>query len=157
MRKTVFICPCRECISFKERGTTMKTKTFGPFMILWAGQLMSGLGNGMTAFALGVYVFRQTRSASSFALIALCLYLPSILLRPLGGVLADRFDRRLMIVLGELGSASGVIFVLASLLAGSAGLGSSAGIVGSVGLVGPSAFWKLYLGITVSSAFVALQ
>ncbi len=123
----------------------MKTKTFGPFMILWAGQLMSGLGNGMTAFALGVYVFRQTRSASSFALIALCLYLPSILLRPLGGVLADRFDRRLMIVLGELGSASGVIFVLASLLSG------------LTGLSGPAAFWKLYLGITVSSAFVALQ
>lgn len=111
-------------------------------MVLWAGQLMSGLGNGMTAFALGVYVFRQTRSASSFALIALCLYLPSILLRPLGGVLADRFDRRLMIVLGELGSASGVIFVLASLLSG---------------LVGPATYWKLYLGITVSSAFVALQ
>lgn len=120
----------------------MKTKSFCRFMVLWAGQLMSGLGNGMTAFALGVYVFRQTRSVSSFALIALCLYLPSILLRPLGGVLADRFDRRLMIILGEIGSASGVIFVLGSLLAG---------------LAVPGAFWKLYLGITVSSAFVALQ
>jgi len=121
---------------------TMKTKSFGRYLVLWAGQLMSGLGNGMTAFALGVYVFRQTRSVSSFALIALCLYLPSILLRPLGGVLADRFDRRLMIVIGEAGSASGVIFVLISLL---------------TGLAGPAAFWKLYLGITVSSAFVALQ
>ncbi len=111
-------------------------------MVIWAGQLMSGLGNGMTAFALGVYMFRETRSVSSFALIALCLYLPSILLRPFGGVLADRFDRRLMIILGEIGSASGVVFILVSLLAGFAG---------------PAAFWKLYLGITVSSAFTALQ
>ncbi len=111
-------------------------------MVLWAGQLMSGLGNGMTAFALGVYVFGQTRSVSGFALIALCLYLPSILLRPLGGVLADRFDRRIMIVIGEIGSAAGVVFILASLL---------------TGLAGPGAYWKLYLGITVSSAFTALQ
>lgn len=120
----------------------MKTKSFARFMVLWAGQLTSGLGNGMTAFALGVHIFGQTRSASAFALAALCLYLPPILLRPLGGVLADRFDRRLMIVLGEAGSAAGVLFVLAALAAGPAGT---------------APLWKLYLGISITSAFTALQ
>jgi hypothetical protein len=48
------------------------------FLILWAGQLFSSLGSGMTAFALGVYVFRATQSAASFSLVMLSLFVPSI-------------------------------------------------------------------------------
>jgi len=100
---------------------------------------MSSLGNGMTAFALGVYAYQQTQNASGFAFVILCLFLPSILLRPLGGVLADRFDRRLMIIIGDSGSAAGVIFILIAFMTGSADL------------------WKIYLCVAVSSAFTALQ
>ncbi|TVR29549.1 MAG: MFS transporter, partial [Spirochaetaceae bacterium] len=109
------------------------------FLIVWAGQLTSSLGNGMTAFALAVCVYRQTGAAAAVALVMLCLFLPAILLRPLGGLLADRFDRRVLIVLGDLGSAGGVLFILVSVLAGA--------------LVP----WKIYLGVAVSSVFVALQ
>ncbi len=101
--------------------------------------MLSGLGSGITAFALGIYVYQQTKSASSFALVTLCLFLPSVLLRPIGGVFADRFDRRLMIIIGDIGSASGIIFILATVLTGTAAL------------------WKIYIGVTVSSVFVALQ
>ena len=109
------------------------------FLIVWAGQLASGLGNGMTAFALAVHVYQQTGTASAVALVMLCLFLPAILLRPLGGLLADRLDRRMLIVLGDLGSAFGVLLILVSVLAGA--------------LVP----WKIYLGVSISSAFVALQ
>lgn len=108
-------------------------------MILWAGQLLSGLGNGMTAFALGVYVYNNTGSATGFAMVVLSLFLPSILLRPAGGVLADRFDRRLMIILGDTGSAAGILFLLISFVNGD------------------PALWKIYFGVTVTSAFTAIQ
>lgn len=117
----------------------MDNNSFSRFMILWAGQLLSGLGNGMTAFALGVYVYNETGSATGFAMVVLSLFLPSILLRPAGGVLADRFDRRLMIILGDTGSAAGILFLLVSFMNGD------------------PALWKIYSGVTVTSAFTAIQ
>ena len=64
------------------------------FLVLWAGELLSTIGSGLTAFGLGVYVYQQTHMASSTALIALLGLLPMILLGPVAGVLADRYDRR---------------------------------------------------------------
>ena len=112
---------------------------WGRFLIVWAGQLLSGLGTGMTGFALGVHVFTETMSATGFAMVILCLFAPAIVLRPLGGVLADRFDRRMLIILGDLGSAIGVLFILFSLRTGD---------------LTPA---RIYLGIAVNSAFTALQ
>lgn len=122
-----------------ERPAASAGVLYRAFLTVWAGQLLSGLGNGMTAFALAVHVYRETGTATPVSLVILCLFLPSILLRPIGGVLADRFDRRLLIVVGDLGSASGVLFLLVSVLTGSLAL------------------WKIYLGVSVSSLFVALQ
>ncbi len=44
-------------------------KNFKEFIIIWLGQLMSAIGSGLTAFALGVFVFQKTIQAwrSSFA------------------------------------------------------------------------------------------
>ena len=49
---------------------------FSSFMMIWFGQFISILGSGLTSFALGVYVFNQTQSATSFSLIILCVFLP---------------------------------------------------------------------------------
>ncbi|MCL6592236.1 MAG: MFS transporter, partial [Firmicutes bacterium] len=118
---------------------SVKNKSFGRFLIVWMGQFISSIGSGLTGFALGVYAYQQTHTATSFAMITLCSFLPSILLRPFGGVMADRFDRRLMMVLGDLGSASGLVFILIMMMTGNTEL------------------WPIYLGVTVSSVFVALQ
>lgn len=115
------------------------SRPFRTFLIVWAGQLASSLGNGMTAFALAVHIYRETQAAAAVAMVMLCLFLPAILLRPLGGVLADRYDRRILIVLGDLGSATGVLFILVSALAD---------------VLVP---WRIYLGVAFSSLFVALQ
>ncbi|MDY0322924.1 MAG: MFS transporter [Candidatus Carbobacillus sp.] len=114
-------------------------KSFKKFLVVWCGQLVSSIGSGMTAFSLVVYAFDRTQMATSVALITLLSFLPSILLRPIGGVLADRFDRRAMMIIGDLGSASGLVFILLTMLFGQVEM------------------WQIYAGVTVSSIFVALQ
>jgi len=116
----------------------VKNKSFRKFLVVWTGEWISSIGSGLTAFSLAVYVYQMTHTATSVALVTLCAFLPSILLAPVGGVLADRFDRRLLMILGDLGSALGLVYVLIIMLAG------------------PIALWQIYLGVTFSSVFVSL-
>ncbi len=86
------------------------------FMLLWIGELISSIGSGMTAFALSVYVYQMTGSVSYVSLITLLAYMPTILLSPVGGVLADRYDRRLLMIAGDGCSALGLLYILLSLI-----------------------------------------
>ncbi|QQO07982.1 MFS transporter [Breznakiella homolactica] len=113
--------------------------SFSKFLVLWGAQLIASIGSGLTAFALGVYVYGQTGTAVSVAMVTLCAFLPSVLLNPVGGVLADRYDRRLMMVLGDFGSAAALIFMLAAMGTGSI------------------AVWQICIAVSVSSVFVALM
>jgi len=88
------------------------------FIIVWIGQLISSIGSGLSAFALGIYVFQKTHTATSYSLIVLFAFLPSFLLRPIGGTLSDRIDRRLLMIIGDLGSAIGLVFILIMMYAG---------------------------------------
>lgn len=82
------------------------------FIFIWIGELISGIGSGMTAFALSVYVYQATGSVSLVSVIAVASFLPTILLSPLGGVLADRYDRRFLMIIGDLFSGFGLLYVL---------------------------------------------
>lgn len=82
------------------------------FMLLWIGELISAIGSGMTAFALSIYVYQMTGSVSYVSLITLLAYMPTILLSPVGGVLADRYDRRLLMIVGDGCSALGLLYIL---------------------------------------------
>ncbi|MEK4059197.1 MULTISPECIES: MFS transporter [Paenibacillus] len=113
-------------------------KSFSKFLVLWTGEWISSMGSGLTAFALGVYVYQMTGTAASVALVTLCAFLPSILLSPIGGVLADRFDRRLMMITGDLCSAFGLVFLLFLML------------------LGDPPVWQICLGVAFSSIFVSL-
>ena len=87
------------------------TKGFKKFLLLWSGELVSSIGGGLTSFGLTVYVFKQTGSAAGTALIALLAFLPNLLLGVPAGVLADRADRRGMMMLGDGLSAVGLIYI----------------------------------------------
>lgn len=113
-------------------------KPFGKFLLLWSGQLISAIGSGLTSFGLGVYVFQQTGKASSIALVALLAFMPSLLLSAVAGVLADRYDRRLLMVLGDSLSALGIGFILICMIQGEVQL------------------WQICLGVTISSVFSSL-
>ncbi|MEA2560962.1 MAG: hypothetical protein QOH06_2466 [Acidobacteriota bacterium] len=90
----------------------------GTFALIWTGQVISFIGSGISMFALGVWVFQQTHSATSYTLIALSGSLAGLLLMPFGGVLADRWPRRLAILWSDAAAALGTLFLLLMLLSG---------------------------------------
>lgn len=101
----------------------MKHKSnFGKFFFLWSGELISAIGGGLTSFGLGVYVFNETGSATNMAIVTLLAFLPTLLLSAPAGVLADRYDRRLLMMLGDGLSALGVIYILICMMTGGASL-----------------------------------
>lgn len=109
------------------------------FLTIWAGQLISMLGSGLTSFALGVWIFDQTGKATPFALTILFGNLPRILLLPVAGSLADRWNRRWVMILSDVGNALVTISVFILLLFGSL------------------QFWHIYLIVTLGSIFSAFQ
>lgn len=85
---------------------------FRAFMLIWVAQLVARTGNGLTAFGLSVHVYQQSGLSTSVALVTMAAFLPAVLLAPFGGVLADRFDRRLLMILGDTLSAIGLVALL---------------------------------------------
>ncbi len=75
------------------------------FLVIWLGQVTSIVGSGLTGFALGVWMFEQTGQATPFAMTVLFATLPRLLLAPVAGSLADRWNRRWIMVLADTGSA----------------------------------------------------
>ena len=77
------------------------------FTLLILGQLTSLFGNFILKLALSMYVLEATGSAAIFAGILSAATIPTILLSPLGGILADRADRRnIMVALDALTGVS---------------------------------------------------
>jgi len=107
-------------------------------MVIWIGELISSVGSGMTAFAVSIYVYRLTGSVTLVSFVALLAFLPTILLSPFGGVLADRYDRRLMMIFGDSFSVIGLIFIFIAVQTGNGGV------------------LPIFIGVTISSVFVSL-
>lgn len=82
------------------------------FTLLLLGQVFSLLGNGTLRFAMSMYVLEKTGSAAVFGTLLAVSMVPTILLTPFGGMLADRVDRRKIMV--GLDLASGVAVLLAA-------------------------------------------
>ena len=89
---------------------------FKQFLLLWGASLISATGSGMTSFALGIYIFQKTGLASLTGLLILLGFLPGLLLTPLAGILADRFDRRLLMMIGDGLSILGLLTIFFSIL-----------------------------------------
>ena len=95
---------------------------FKKFLLLWLGELISAIGGGLTSFGLGVYVFEKTGSAAGMAIVTLLGFLPTLIFSVPAGVLADRYDRRILMMLGDGCSAIGIIYILICMLRGGASL-----------------------------------
>ncbi|MCM1468171.1 MAG: MFS transporter [Alistipes sp.] len=93
----------------------MTQKLFtGNFVLLILGQVTSLFGNFILKLALSMYVLEATGSAAIFAGILSAATIPTIVLSPLGGILADRADRRNIMV--ALDGLTGVSVLCAALL-----------------------------------------
>lgn len=74
------------------------TRNFRTFLLMWFGGTISALGSALTGFVIGVWAFQQTGSATLYSLIAVAGIVPALLVAPFAGALADRWDRRVMMV-----------------------------------------------------------
>ena len=79
------------------------------FFTIWTGQLISLLGSQLTGFALGVWVYDQTRSVFLLALVQVANQVPYVLLSPIAGVFADRWNRRTAMIVSDFGSGLAVL------------------------------------------------
>ena len=82
------------------------------FLILWGSQSVSTLGTAMTNFALIVWVYGQKGTASSITLLSVCSFVPSILFCFIAGTIADRWDKKRIMLAADLVAALGTVTVL---------------------------------------------
>lgn len=109
------------------------------FFLLWGGQTLSLLGTRLSGFILGIWVFEETGSVARFTLIAAIGLAGGLLISPFVGTLADRFDRRLAMALGD--GIAGVRSLVLLLL----------------WLAGNLEVWHVYVAVVVRSVAEAIQ
>jgi MFS transporter, DHA3 family, macrolide efflux protein len=109
------------------------------FFVLWCGQFLSVVGTRMTNFALSVWVWDATGSTTQFTLMLFFAFAGTVLFSPVAGSFIDRWNRKLTLVLADVGSAVMTALTLVLFLAG------------------PVTMWQLYLINFVTGAFVAFQ
>src|SRR5262245_53788411 len=80
------------------------------FSALWAPQTLALTGRGLTTFALGVWVYQRTHSATLFALLQVIAILPSIVAAPLIGWAVDRLGARRALLIAD---GAAVLIVIA--------------------------------------------
>ncbi|MFO7992337.1 MAG: MFS transporter [Thermoplasmata archaeon] len=125
--------------SLGTRKKIDKPEGMTAFLVVWAGQLVSILGSIMTNFALMIWIWMKTGEATPFAIFGFVTFTPLLLATPLAGVLVDRWDRKLTMILSDLaaGIATIMIFILF--------------------LVGGLELWHLYILGAFSGFFGAFQ
>jgi MFS family permease len=88
------------------------------FRVLWLGELVSMIGRQITVLALPFQVFVLTRSPLAVGLIGLAQLIPLIAATIAGGAVADRVDRRKLILVTEVGMAASTALLLLGALSG---------------------------------------
>ncbi|MEM7335146.1 MAG: MFS transporter [Chloroflexota bacterium] len=117
-----------------QKPSTMRT-----FYTIWTGQVISLLGSGLTNFGLAVWIFEQTGQATPFALTVLFGNLPRIILAPVAGSVADRWNRRLILIISDTMAAVLTLLVFLFFLNNQLSIG------------------MIYIFAFVSSCFMAFQ
>ena len=99
-----------------SKQTKRPTGMFG-FTIVWTGQLISVLASNMSWFALTIWAFEMTGSATILGVTQTAFILPFLILSPFAGAMVDRYNRKLMMMVSDLGAVltTGVILILSAL------------------------------------------
>ena len=85
------------------------------FLLLWGASLISASGSGMSSFALGIFMYQKTGLSTMTGLMILAGFLPGLIFSPFAGALADRYDRRVLMMMGDGLSIIGLLCILFSL------------------------------------------
>ncbi|EEQ59411.1 transporter, major facilitator family protein [Clostridiales bacterium 1_7_47FAA] len=97
---------------------TIHTPSPKNFNLMVSGQIISILGSALLRFALSLYVLDTTGSGSLFATLFAISNIP-LLLAPLGGAIADRFNRRNLMVIFDFTSSAIVLSLIILMSVGS--------------------------------------
>lgn len=81
------------------------------FLMVVVGQIISLFGNAILRFALPLYLLSETGSAALFGLVSACAFIPMIVLSPIGGIFADRVNKRNIMVILDFVTALLVLAV----------------------------------------------
>ncbi|HEX8139759.1 MAG TPA: MFS transporter [Pyrinomonadaceae bacterium] len=96
----------------------MKARGLRTLLIIWAANLISMFGSGLTGFAMGVWVYQRSGSVTQFALTVLSGVVPGLLVTPFAGFFVDRWPRRWVMILSDVGAALSVLTIGLLLLLG---------------------------------------
>ena len=111
----------------KGRGLTRALK-HRDFRLLLGGESVSGTGDWLFTTALVIFVFEQTHSAGWVSAACIVRLIPYVLFGALGGVVADRFDRRRVMIASDLIRCG--LMVVATVLAANGSRAAVAGVIG---------------------------
>lgn len=87
------------------------------FTLVVIGQIISLFGNAVIRFALPLYLLNLTGSSALYGTVTACAFIPAILLSPIGGIVADRVNKRNVMVILDFFTAA-VIFTFSLLMHG---------------------------------------
>lgn len=96
----------------------MSQKLFSKdFTLVVIGQIISLFGNAALRLALPLYLLNRTGSSALYGMVMGCAFIPTILLSPVGGIVADRVNKRTIMVVLDFFTAA-VVFVFSLLMNG---------------------------------------
>lgn len=76
------------------------------FTMVVLGQIISLFGNAVLRYALPLYLLNQTHSAGLFGIVTACSFIPMMVLSPVGGIIADRVNKRNVMVILDFSTAA---------------------------------------------------
>ena len=82
------------------------------FSLVWIGQIVSVLASGMTTFAMTIYMYQQTKSATAMAFVQVAYITPFLIMSPIAGVMVDRYNRKLMMMISDIAGATASLGLL---------------------------------------------
>jgi len=95
----------------QETSTKRPGGMFG-FTLVWLGQIVSVLASNMSGFALTIWMYERTQSATALGLMQVFFITPFLLISPFAGVMVDRHNRKLMMMVSDLGAGLATVLIL---------------------------------------------
>jgi MFS transporter, DHA3 family, macrolide efflux protein len=99
-----------------QKNTTSPTGMTA-FTVIWIGQIVSVLASAMSGFALTIWMYQQTKSATAMGLMQVFYITPFLIMSPIAGVMVDRYNRKVMMMISDLVAvlATAGLFILFAL------------------------------------------
>src|SRR5688500_5494416 len=101
-----------------ETTTNRPSGMFG-FTIVWLGQIVSVLASTMSQFALTIFMYEETGSATALGLMQVFFITPFLIISPIAGVMIDRYNRKMMMLVSDLCAVLATLVILTLLALGS--------------------------------------